>query len=272
MLDIKNASECWRLLPDSAGLILKTISEDKRLALAAASLNFGKPAFASALLDLPGSKHPHFRHRREILSARVAAARGKWQETEKLLTAWKMNPDRQEGSGEILFWLGWSALHQGKRIDADSLFMLSSAYAEESASQLALEYRLAGLLDSGTSLLAFIRGLPESPRGMAERILSLESVSAQSPLYPQALWEKACGLEKNGSSDSALKIFEILSRDLSTLTGRKAADRFAYLTESTNPDSALAAYERLLMEYQQGVRAEFARGRIRALRIRKANP
>ena len=112
----------------------------------------------------------------------------------------------------------------------------------------------------------FLRGLPESPANDSARRASLQRVPLSSPLYPMARWEQYLALEKSGSP-KAFEVLEDLARDPSSMPGRKAAVRWAYVKlESESPDSALAAYERLLLEYQQGVPAEFARSRIQALK------
>ena len=205
------------------------------------------------------------RHRREILKARLAGSRGQWREAENRLKAWKENPARRESTADLLFWQAWAALHRQKRREADSLLVLASAYAREPASQKALEYRYALWLDSGAALRDFLRGLPESPAPDSARLAALLRVPPPSPLYPHARWEQYLVLEKSGNR-KAFEVLEDLARDPSTLPGRKAAARWAYVKlESESPDSALAAYERLLLEYQQGVQAEFARNRIQAL-------
>src|SRR5690606_11094583 len=130
-----------------------------------AALERGFPSEAESLHAevrmVPGEAQ---RHRREIAAARLSAARGDWRAVDSRLAAWKENGARGEGSGEILFWQGWSALHQGRRERADTLFVLASAYAGQPGSkraQEALEYRFAALLDNSPALLDYLRGLPE---------------------------------------------------------------------------------------------------------------
>lgn len=210
-------------------------------------------------------------HGDEIARARASAAQGNWKATDSLLRSWKDNPARSGGSGEVLFWQGWSALHQGRRAPADSLFLLASAYVDEDISQRALEYRYALLLDTTAALTAYARGLPESPLPDSLRLVSLRSVPASSPLYPEARWQEAVLLEAKHSPE-AFAVLEDLSRHPNTVAGRRAAAHLAFLQEPEHSDSALAAYERLLLEYQQGVPSEFARNRMQTLKNRTQSP
>lgn len=206
------------------------------------------------------------RHRREILTARLAAARGDWKTSADRLKAWENSPARQTGSGEILFWRGWVALHQARIPEADSLFVLASAYSGEPRAQDALEYRFSALLDNSPALQDYLRGLPESPLPASLRIASLERVPENSRLRPQALWQLALLLEARGESARARDLLTALSRDTGSLPGRRATAVLAFLRESEQPDSALSAYETLLIQSQQGVIAEFSRKRAQGLR------
>lgn len=209
------------------------------------------------------------RHRREILGARLAATRGDWKSAEARLLAWEQSSARRTGSGEILFWRGWAALHQGRLAEGDSLFVLSSAYVEgEDAlrAQDALEYRFAALLENSPALQDYVRGLPESPLPGAMRANSLKQVPAESKLHPQALWQLALLTEFSGDSAQSHAILMDLAQDRSTLPGRRAAAVLAFLREKSNTDSALNAYEALLIKNQQGAIAEFSRQRVQALR------
>jgi hypothetical protein len=213
------------------------------------------------------------RHRREIITARLAAAQGNWKKTDARLRAWKLNPDRTQGSGEIFFWLGWSALHQGKKTDADSLFVLASAYtSSESKSggargaQEALEYRFAALLENSPSLLDYLRGLAESPLPDSMRLTSLERLPKTSRLYPYGQWQLALLLDVLGDTTRSREVLTRLAANPATLPGRKAAARLGYAREKSEPDSARYGYEGLLMKQQQGVSSEFARKRLQSLR------
>lgn len=210
------------------------------------------------------------RHRREILTARLAAAQGNWKKTDSRLRAWKNNADRTQGSGEIFFWLGWSALHQGKKTDADSLFVQASAYTNERTTargaQEALEYRFAALLETSPALLDYLRGLPESPLPDSMRLNALERLPKTSRLYPYGQWQRALLLDVIGDTTRAREVLTALAANPGTLPGRKAAARLNYLREPTAPDSAKTGYEGLLLKQQQGVSSEFARKRLQNLR------
>jgi len=248
---------------------------EQRLWAAREALNAGLPQTAATLLNnfpAPQGSAP-LRHAWEILQARLEASAGRLQDAETRLDAWKNNPDRREGSGEVLFWQGWAALQAHRRNAADTLFLLSSAYVDEDASQLALEYRYALLLDTSEMLYAYSRGLPESPLPDSARETSLEGVSPASPLHPGSLWERAKISERSGDKAAEISVLQELAKDLSSLPGRRAAVELAWVRfEPSDPDSAMAAYEQLLLQYQQGVPSEFARSRVQALRADTAAP
>lgn len=243
------------------------------LARVEAALDLGRPAEAESLFaavrKAPGGGP---RHRREIVGARLAAARGDWRGTDARLEAWKRDPARGEGSGEILFWQGWSALHQGRRERADTLFVLASAYAGQSVpegsgrAQEALEYRFAALLDASPALLDYVRGLPESPLPDSLRLAALARVGPASRLHAEARWQLALLREALGDSLGARADLAALAGDLSTPAGRRAALRLHHAREETDPESAKRGYEALLLKRQQGVSAEFARKRLQGLR------
>jgi hypothetical protein len=272
-------------LPHSARRLFdrKTVPAALTLALALAgaeenpvrkveqALEAGRVRAADSLLSaLP--QNGRTRHKQEILSARLSGCRGRWREAETRLQAWKEHPRRRESTADILFWQAWAALHQSQRQRADSLLVLASAYAGENSSQKALEYRYAALVDSGAALRDYLQGLPESPLPDSLRLAALDRVPPASPLRPHARWEQYLFLETRDPA-RALEVLEDLARDPSTLPGRKAAGRWAYVKlESNHPDSALAAYERLLLQYQQGIPAEFARSRIQALKSQVKRP
>jgi hypothetical protein len=201
------------------------------------------------------------------VQVRREASQGRWKEADARLNAWKNDPRRREGGGEVLFWQGWAALHQHRREEADTLFILASAYTDQAVSQRALEYRLALLLDSSQALYAYIRGLPESPLPDSLRSSALKEIPTSSPLYPYGVWETAMMAEKKGDKAAELALLQELAASLSSLPGRKAQARLAWLKfEPNSKDSAMSAYERLLLQYQQGVPSEFARSRVQILR------
>jgi hypothetical protein len=246
-----------------------------------AVLDAGDIQVADSLFNLaaknPGAADISNRHRREILTARLAASRGDWRTSESRLHAWMRNTSRPEGSGEIFFWLGWAGLHQGRVAEADSFLVLASSYQDEPRSQEALEYRFAALLDNSPALQDYLRGLPESPLAANLRAASLEKVPLTSRLYPEARWQLATLQLARGDSLGAGEALLRLSQG-STLPAIRAGALWAYLTElaesaelaalagKSRSDSALAAYEALLVRHQQGVVPEFARKRGKILR------
>ncbi len=244
------------------------------LTRAARALDAGEIARADSLftlfVDSSGSSSvprlPGARHHAEIVAARLAASRGDWRATDESLRAWQRAPARREGSGEVLFWLGWSAMHQARAAEADSFFVLASAYGQEPRSQDALEYRFAGLMENGPALQSYLRGLPESPLPHPLRLASLNQVPPTSALLPQARWQLVLLHEVRADTALSRRFLDTLASDIRSVHGRRAAAYRALLKERQSPDTALAAYETFLIRHQQGVTAEIARQRVRILR------
>ncbi len=265
------AESCLRVNPAAFRSVCDGMTDYRRGFFTEAALDAGYPDLARRFLpaDPVASKLlPLVR----IAQARLAAAAGRWRVADSLLAAWKNNPERQGGSGTVLFWQGWSAAMQNRRAAADSLFMLSSAYAEEASAQKALAYRFATLLDTGAAWSAYVHGLPESPWSDSARLGALQGVPVASPLHPYALWQEAEWFARAGKRPQAKAVLAELAQNTESLPGRRAAVQLAWFKESQAPDSALAAYERLLLEYQQGVPAEFARSRIKAMTPENPSP
>ncbi len=235
------------------------------------ALNAGDIHRADSLHTLAGpvNRNPGVKHEARILDARLAASRGDWKSTDAILRAWRNSTERREGSGEILFWMGWSAMHQARLTEADSLLVLASAYSDEERSQDALEYRFAGLLDPGPHLQDYLRGLPESPLPHPLRVASLDRVPQNSRIFPYSRWHLAVLLESRGDTARSRPLLDTLARNTRHAIGRRAAAYQALLTEQAAPDTALKAYEKILMDGQQGVTAEFARKRAHKLRPRR---
>jgi tetratricopeptide (TPR) repeat protein len=259
------------LLCATAFLLGSAFAKDAGVSLwvrSEAALDAGHPQVAESLFTLAGQAAGAARHRhqREILEARLAASRGDWRTSESRLQAWKRNESRPEGSGEIFFWLGWVALHQARIAEADSLFVLASAYVDEPRAQEALEYRFAALLDPSANLQHYLRGLPESPLSLHLRIASLEKVVDDSRLYPHARWYLALHHLAQGDTVKAREILSRLAHGPASVPALRARVLEAFLTESMAPDSALTTYEALLTKHQQGVLPEFSRKRAKFLR------
>jgi len=238
-------------------------------------LDAGRPREADSLFQsIADARDDASRNRREIAAARLAAAQGNWKKTDARLRAWKTSSERGEGSADVLFWLGWSALHQGRKASAESLFVLASAYVSERVSeraatsrvQSALEYRFAARLDSSAALLEYARGLPESPLPDSMRLAALARLPAASRLYPYSLWQRALLSELTGDSTGSRDLLTTLASNPGTLPGRRAAARLNARREASDRDSAKTGYEGLLMRQQQGVSSEYARKRLQMLR------
>jgi hypothetical protein len=246
----------------------RAFTESEALARVDAALQSGDTQVADSLfaIAVKSGNDAKNRHRREILIARLAAGRGDWNSAEARLRSWEQSPARTSGSGEILFWRGWAALHQSRTADADSLFVLSSAYVEEPRAQAALEYRFAVLLENSPALLDYLRGLPESPLPGSLRAASLSRVPRDSRLFQFAQWQLALLRESQGDTVASVEILTLLAQDLNGIAGKRAAAVLAFLSEKSTPGLALQAYESLLVKTQQGAIAEFSRNRVQGLR------
>ncbi len=245
----------------------KTWNPQERLWILDQALDAGYVQPFPPLFEIFSAPNPILRHQWEILQARREGLQQRWKEVDAQLANWKNNPDRKTGSGEILFWQAWANFYQGHQAEAETLLVLSSAYTEESASQQALEYRFTLQLDTGENLKAYFLGLPESPFSSSARLNSLQKIPVSSPLHPYALLEMTRLYRQSGKKIEEVAALKELSRDLSTLPARRALIRLARLRfEPANPDSAMAAYENLLLQYQQGVPSEFAKSRVQSFR------
>jgi hypothetical protein len=273
-LRLRYQMEDWAAIAAETGAQPKgVLTEEEDCIAATAAIRLGRPQEAlDRLRRFESASQPEdgaWGYRARLLKARALLALGRPAEAAKVLDALKRSPRRKEGTGPILFWQGLLALQQLRPQAAESLLVLASAYTGTEESQRALEYRYWLLLDSGAARTEFFRGLEESPLPPAERSAALDRVPGNSGLWPYARLEKAQILASLGRTDSARAVLDDASRrSADRLLGRKAEALAAYLQERTPEGraAALARYEDLLIEYQQGVVPEFSRGRIRALK------
>jgi hypothetical protein len=208
------------------------------------------------------------RHRHMLLQARWEGYSGQWKKASQRLADWKRDPTREFGTGEILYWQGWAAWHQGFSQKADSLWFSSSSYTEEVSATWALSKRLQLKKDSAACTSLF-NGIEEAPNSTPRRLSALEKVPRGSSLKPDALWARVQLRGHRGESDSAQAALEELAKSHSSAPlGKRARLVLAYSKEmqgETGKRSALVEYERLLLESPQGMASEFARNRLRAL-------
>lgn len=270
-LRARHQQEDWKAVADEAAAAPKgSLSEEEDWLAASAALRLGRPQDALARLDrFESPDGSPWGFRAHLLKARAFLAQGRLPEAARLLDALKRSPQRREGAGPILFWQGWLALQQRRDAAAESLFVLASAYTGGEESQRALEFRYWMLLDSGAARIEFLRGVSESPLADEGRLQALDRVPAGSPLWPHARLEKAQILLGNGQRDSARAVLDHAGKhSQDRLQALKARALAAWLLEKApgGRAEALARFEDLLVEYQQGVIPEFSRGRIRALK------
>jgi tetratricopeptide (TPR) repeat protein len=260
------------LSPEVTGVVRQPpFGDEESFLIGTAYLKLGMaPEALAKAKRLEEKGEPPWGFRGRLLKAQAQMAMGKPKDAAQTLTALKKDPQRQEGTGPILFWQGCLALDQGRFTSADSLMVLASAYTGGEESQRALEYRFFLLVDTAAgSRPHFFRGLPESPHSPADRRQSLDRVAQESPLWPFAQLEKAQIHLQNGDPDSAEAVFDAVSkRSPDRLAGFQAEAKAAFTAEKLpgGRQAALARYEDLLIKYQQGVIPEFSRGRIKALK------
>ncbi len=255
----------------TAGLHGPIMTDEEAFITATAFLKLGKPDQALIRLKrLEEKSTPPWGYRGRLLRAQALMSLGKPKEAAQTLDALKHDPQRQEGTGPILFWQGCLALDQGRFASAESLMVLASAYTGSDEAQRALEYRFFLLQDtSGEGRSHFFHGLPEAPRPAQDRMKSLDQVAHGSALWPFARIEKAQILVQIGATDSAEAVLDdAAKRSPDRLAGLQAEAKAAFLQEKlpAGRQAALARYEDLLIKYQQGVIPEFSRGRIKALK------
>lgn len=246
-------------------------SDEETFITATALLKLGKPDQALIRLKrLEEKSTPPWGYRGRLLRAQALMSLGRPKESAQTLDALKRDPQRQEGTGPILFWQGCLALDQGHYASAESLMVLSSAYTGNEEAQKALEYRFFLLQDTtAESRGHFFRGLADAPHSAAERLQSLDKVAPGSALWPFARIEKAQIFVQTGLPDSAEAVLDdVAKRSPDRLAGLQAEAKAAFLQEKLpgGKQAALARYEDLLIKYQQGVIPEFSRGRIKALK------
>lgn len=263
--------EDWKAIAaETAGLPKGSLTDEEDCLVATALVRLGRPQDAlDRLARLESRGESEWGYRAQFLKARALLSLGRPAEASRALETLKRGAHRREGTGPILFWQGWLALHQRRIQAADSLLVLASAYTGTEESQRALEYRYWLVLDTGSAATDFFRGLAESPLSPADRSEALDKVPESSLLWPHARLEKAQILVAEGQAERARAVLDTASRRSQDriLAGRAEA-LAAWLREKTPEGraAALARYENLLIEYQQGVVPEFTRGRIRALK------
>lgn len=236
------------------------------LAAIEAALAGGDPLRADSLWKTIAPDAPELRTQRgALLAARLDAARGDWNGARTRLESWLSSPIRTGSTGEVHFWLAWTALHQQEAGRADPLLVLASADTASPRARDALEYRFALLLETGPALTDYLRGLPESPLPRNLRRAVLEKIQPDSRLYPSALWELARISRLEGRTGDFIDILQQLS-SLDSPQGRRSAALLAFLQEGGAPDSAISRYENLLFQEQNGPIAEFSRARLRLFR------
>jgi hypothetical protein len=239
-------------------LALTLVTPELRLAAAKAALSDGRLDAASTWIgsDLPAGSDAF--ERAQLIQASLLSARGKHAESASLLRRLKASPQRRIDNGEVLHAQGLAALYAANWALADSLLTAASAYADAPETQLTLELRQALLLDT-VNLVHWIRGLATSPFGMAQKREALERIPANSPLYAHSRLTLARYALAEGRPEESQKALKTLPKLA------KAKALLAHWQEENDPDSAIVEFENLLVEFQQGVPAEFARERLRAL-------
>lgn len=270
-LRARHQQEDWEAVAAEAAAAPRgSLTEEEDYFAASALLRLGRPQDALGRLDrFEARGESEWGFRAQLLKSRAQLAQGRLPEAARLLEALKRSPLRREGTGPILFWQGWLALQQRRDAAAESLFVLASAYTGGEESQRALEFRYWMLLDSGAARVEFLRGVAESPLAPGERMQALDRVPAASPLWPQARIEKAQILLGMGQKDSARSVLDHAGRHAQDRLQALKAEALAAWLQEKSPGgraAALARFENLLIEYQQGVVPEFSRGRIRALK------
>lgn len=234
-----------------------------RLNAAEVCLREGNIATAQAWLGSPWPAE--YAESRDLWQARIFLAQEKPEDASKLLSRLK-NASRQTlSNGAVLKAQGLVALWRHRVAEAESLLTLASAYVEDPEVQGVLEMRRWILLDTGMAVTHLLQGQAEAPRSPAQKSSSLAAIDSRSPLWPDAQWSLADLHLALGETQEAIACYRNLTQAKTHARSQEAKARLIYLTETENANQAIAAYEDLLVESQQGVPAEFARERLRLL-------
>jgi hypothetical protein len=239
------------------------VSSSLRHAAIAACLQDGRLEAASLWMKPAWPKSDW--DRRDLMQARLFLGQGKPAMAEKILTQLKTSPQRLIGNGTLLQAQGFVAAWQAKTIAADSLWTQASAYVELAETQITLEWRRLLNLDTGVVLSKIIQAQPESPKSVSEKMALLETIPRSSPLWVEAQWQSARYLQGQGKVKQAQQRYEALAKEGNHPRQTEAKAQLAFLLETTDMPQAIANFESLLVESQQGVSAEFARERLRQI-------
>ncbi len=234
-----------------------------RLKAAEVCLREGKPAMAQAWISHPWPEVDA--EARELLQARILLGQEKPEEAAGVLSRLKKASRQKLSNGAVLKAQGMVALWRHHVAEAESLLALASAYVEDPEVQGVLEMRRWILLDTSMAVTHLLHGQPEAPRSPEQKYASLAAVESRSALWPEAQWSLAALHLAQGKSQEALACYRNLTQAKTHARSQEAKARLIYLTETENAGQAIAAYEDLLVESQQGVPAEFARERLRLL-------
>jgi len=236
---------------------------DTRLFRIEACLREGRFTVAQKLLT--ELTHPAYLEVKQLMGIRLAIGQGKYDGALRELQILKDKEPRQTSSGTILHWQGVTYALRGELARAESLWIASSGYTQSPEIGRTLEYRLALLSDSN-AISPFLSGQPEMANSVQTKLTKLKGVPPRSPLWissQKLVFEYQKGL---GDTLSAQKTLLNLSSLSPMGAGGPLIDEakalIGYMQESNNPQAAIAAYESLLVQSQQGIPSEFARQRL----------
>lgn len=268
----------WASRPHMLSTLLTStqVTPELRWSAANAALSDGRYEAAAAWVQTGMPSGTLWQDRAQLLQAALLRAQGKTSAASALLRKLKESPQRRIDNGEILLAQALTALQAEQWKAADSLLTAASAYFDAPETQMTLELRQALLLDT-VNMPHWLRGFPSSPYALAQKREALGRIPTKSPLYAQSLWTLAHYDLAEGRSEQAQKslndLIQTATTSPSSAAGRGAPNLklsaaralLAYLQEEAESETAIAGFENLLVESQQGVPAEFARERLRQL-------
>jgi hypothetical protein len=200
----------------------------------------------------------------QLVFAMALVGQGKQPQAVSLLENLKNSPQRTLSNGALLHAQGWVAAFMAQWLKADSLWTLASGYVEEPTTQSTLEMRRALLLDTN-AMPAFLKGQIHSPFTLTEKRNALGSIAISSKLWGDAQWLLAQYALSLGQTEEAKRHLLLVAETPQNPQAIQAKAALARLLEIDHPGQAIAEYESLLVESQQGVPAEFARERLRQM-------
>ncbi len=200
----------------------------------------------------------------QLLSAYALVGQGQVSQARKIVDKLKQSSHRQLSNGAVLNAQAWLEAYAEHWHLADSLWAIATAYLDEPWIMTALDMRRLILLDTA-ALGEFTKARLEAPYPISQKRQRLNAISPGSKLWGEAQWLAARYALGAGEWEKAKQHWTSLAEKGHEPKSLQARVALARLAEVDHPGQAIAGFEDLLVESQQGPAAELARERLRAL-------